>query len=74
MPGRRNTGSRWILLPEREAKTEGYYLTVQVSETPGVEVVNNRLNYVALSRKEGTLSSRPSRRKQALPVSWICGI
>lgn len=40
---------------KREARTEGYYLTVQIPATAGVAMVNNRLNYAPLSRKEGTL-------------------
>ena len=40
---------------KREARTEGYYLTVQIPATGGVTMVNNRLNYAPLSRKEGTL-------------------
>lgn len=39
----------------REARIEGYYLTVQIPATTGVAMVNNRLNYAPLSRKEGTL-------------------
>lgn len=39
----------------REARIEGYYLTVQIPATGGVTIVNNRLNYAPLSRKEGTL-------------------
>lgn len=40
---------------KREARIEGYYLTVQIPATTGVAMVNNRLNYAPLSRKEGTL-------------------
>lgn len=39
----------------REARIEGYYLTVQIPTTDGITIVNNRLNYAPLSRKEGTL-------------------
>ena len=39
----------------REARIEGYYLTVQIPATDGITIVNNRLNYAPLSRKEGTL-------------------
>ncbi len=35
--------------------SEGYYLTVQIPTTDGITIVNNRLNYAPLSRKEGTL-------------------
>ena len=38
-----------------EARTESYYLTIQIPETKGYSVINNRLNYGTLSRKEGTL-------------------
>ena len=38
-----------------KARVEGYYLTVQIPKTDGVSIVNNRLNYAPLSRKEGTL-------------------
>ena len=38
-----------------EARTESYYLTIQIPETPGYSVINNRLNYGTFSRKEGTL-------------------
>lgn len=41
-----------------EARIEGYYLTVQVPETTGYSVINNRLNYGAISRKEGTLPAK----------------
>lgn len=40
---------------KQEARIEGYYLTVQIPATGGVTMVNNRLNYAPLSRKEGTL-------------------
>lgn len=40
------------------SKSEGYYLTVQVPETAGYSVINNRLNYGAISRKEGTLPAK----------------
>ena len=41
-----------------EARSEEYYLTVQVPETTGYSVINNRLNYGAISRKEGTLPAK----------------
>ena len=41
-----------------EARSEGYYLTVQVLEATGYSVINNRLNYGAFSRKEGTLPAK----------------
>ena len=41
-----------------EARSEGYYLTVQVPETTGYSVINNRLNYGTISRKEGTLPAK----------------
>ena len=41
-----------------EARSEGYYLTVQVPKTEGYSVINNRLNYGAISRKEGTLPAK----------------
>ena len=41
-----------------EARSEGYYLTVQVPETTGYSMINNRLNYGAFSRKEGTLPAK----------------
>lgn len=41
-----------------EARSEGYYLTVQVPETAGYSVINNRLNYGTISRKEGTLPAK----------------
>ena len=41
-----------------EARSEGYYLTVQVPETTGYSIINNRLNYGAFSRKEGTLPAK----------------
>ena len=40
---------------KQEARIEGYYLTVQIPATDGITIVNNRLNYAPLSRKEGTL-------------------
>ena len=49
-----------------EAQSEGYYLTVQVPETTGYSVINNRLNYGAISRKEGTLPAKiTSNEKQS---------
>lgn len=39
-----------------EARSEEYYLTVQVPETTEYSMINNRLNYGAFSRKEGTHS------------------
>ena len=41
-----------------EARSEGYYLTVQVPETAEYSVINNRLNYGSISRKEGTLPAK----------------
>lgn len=41
-----------------EARSEEYYLSVQVPETAGYSVINNRLNYGAISRKEGTLPAK----------------
>ena len=41
--------------PKVEARTEGYYLTIQVPTTKGYSVINNRLNYGTFSHKEGTL-------------------
>ena len=41
-----------------EARSEGYYLTIQVPETTGYSMINNRLNYGAFSRKEGTLPAK----------------
>ena len=38
-----------------EARMEGYYLTIQIPATDNVSIVNNRLNYAPLPRKEGTL-------------------
>ena len=43
---------------QSEARSEGYYLTVQVPETTGYSMINNRLNYGAFSRKEGTLPAK----------------
>lgn len=41
-----------------KARSEGYYLTVQVPETTEYSIINNRLNYGAFSRKEGTLPAK----------------
>ena len=41
-----------------EARSEGYYLTVQVPETTEYSMINNQLNYGAFSRKEGTLPAK----------------
>ena len=35
--------------------SESYYLTVQIPETNNVSVINNRLNYAAVTRKDGAL-------------------
>ncbi len=44
-----------IKVPDSKARIEGYYLTVQIPTTDGITIVNNRLNYAPLSRKEDTL-------------------
>ena len=54
-----------------KAKTEGYYLTVQVPETSEVEVVNNRLNYAAFSRKEGTLPASITSKTSASGSGYV---
>ena len=40
-----------------QARTEEYYLTIQIPEAKGLSIVNNRLYAAAMSRKEGTLPS-----------------
>lgn len=35
--------------------SESYYLTVQIPETENISVINNRLNYAAVIRKDGAL-------------------
>ena len=35
--------------------SESYYLTVQIPETENIPVINNRLNYAAVTRKDGAL-------------------
>lgn len=41
-----------------KAKSESYYLTIQIPVTEGYSAVNNRLNYGSFSRKEGTLPAK----------------
>ena len=38
--------------------SESYYLTIRIPGTENVAVINNRLNYAAVTRKEGALPAR----------------
>ena len=57
----KDTGDKYRITMEdsskTQARTEEYYLTIQIPETKGVSIVNNRLYAAAMSRKEGTLPS-----------------
>lgn len=59
--GENDTGDKYRITMEdsskTQARTEEYYLTIQIPETKGVSIVNNRLYAAAMSRKEGTLPS-----------------
>lgn len=59
--GEKDTGDEYRITMEdsskTQARTEEYYLTIQIPEAKGLSIVNNRLYAAAMSRKEGTLPS-----------------
>lgn len=59
--GENDTGDKYRITMEdsskTQARTEEYYLTIQIPETKELSIVNNRLYAAAMSRKEGTLPS-----------------
>lgn len=54
-----------------KARTEGYYLTIQVPTTQGYSVINNRLNYGTFSHKEGTLPAAITSRAEEAGSSYV---
>ena len=55
----KDTGTKYKITADSDLTTKGcsesYYLTVQIPETKSVSVINNRLNYAAVTRKDGAL-------------------
>ena len=55
----KDTGTKYKITADSDLKEKGcsesYYLTVQIPETENVTVINNRLNYAAVTRKDGAL-------------------
>ena len=55
----KDTGTKYKITADSDLTTKGcsesYYLTVQIPETKNVSVINNRLNYAAVTRKDGAL-------------------
>ena len=63
-----------ITVPEAskaEARTEGYYLTIQVPTTEGCSVINNRLNYGTFAHKEGTLPATITTESDVAGSSYV---
>ena len=54
-----------------KARTEGYYLTIQVPTTRGYSVINNRLNYGTFSHKEGTLPATITSKADVAGSSYV---
>lgn len=54
-----------------KARTEGYYLTIQVPTTQGYSVINNRLNYGTFSHKEGTLPAAITSKAEEAGSSYV---
>lgn len=54
-----------------EARTEGYYLTIQVPTTQGYLVINNRLNYGTFSHKAGTLPATITSKADVAGSSYV---
>ena len=54
-----------------KARTEGYYLTIQVPTTQGYSVINNRLNYGTFSHEEGTLPAAITSRAEEAGSSYV---
>ena len=55
----KDTGTKYKITDDSDLTEKGcsesYYLTVQIPETKNVSVINNRLNYAAVTRKDGAL-------------------
>ena len=55
----KDTGTKYKITADsdltKKGCSESYYLTVQIPETENVSVINNRLNYAAVTRKDGAL-------------------
>lgn len=58
----KDTGEKYKITADSELTKKGcsesYYLTIRIPETENVSVINNRLNYAAVTRKEGALPAR----------------
>ena len=54
-----------------KARTEGYYLTIQVPTTESYSVINNRLNYGTFSHKEGTLPAAITSKAEEAGSSYV---
>lgn len=54
-----------------KARTEGYYLTIQVPTTQGYSVINNRLNYGTFSHKAGTLPATITSKADVAGSSYV---
>lgn len=54
-----------------KARTEEYYLTIQVPTTKGYSVINNRLNYGTFSHKEGTLPAAITSKAEEAGSSYV---
>ena len=64
----------YITVPDSskaEARTEGYYLTIQVPTTKGYPVINNRLNYGTFAHKEGTLPATITTEADVAGSSYV---
>ena len=55
----KDTGTKYKITADsdltKKGCSESYYLTVQIPVTENVPVINNRLNYAAVTRKDGAL-------------------
>ena len=58
----KDTGEKYKITADsdltKKGCSESYYLTIRIPETENVSVINNRLNYAAVTRKEGALPAR----------------
>ena len=58
----KDTGEKYKITADsgltKKGCSESYYLTIRIPETENVAVINNRLNYAAVTRKEGALPAR----------------
>ena len=58
----KDTGEKYKITVDsdltKKGCSESYYLTIRIPGTENVAVINNRLNYAAVTRKEGALPAR----------------